>query len=446
MLGSFVKVFFMEVETMIYNDENAQYIKNHNGSMRILEYLKCYKNGCIFDDIFYDLSKYIPNVTMAYVLSILEMLIEEKYITCLKREGFHYYNISDTGIEILSVQKEKSERKKSQKNTSSNSDDFQTVGKLIQTSEDFIKSLDSAFEARKKDIISYNQKDLAEKNQLKEEIKSQLKELSFFNFKTKRAKKDELKSLKQTITVIKSSKHIHNLINAEKTKLDKIKNDYIAEIDLFLDNRCRVPLKQQYDMHKQLQIKYIQNKDIEKVILEYLYASGASTVYDLSSYCSKTLYDCTPRYIMGIIKTLLEKNLLSRRKEYGMTLFYVTDDFRKIKNKEFETMLLKHLYVSGRKSANELAEYFEAIDPHCTPQYIMSIIKPLHDRGYGILAKTAEKCVAYFQIKDLAFMKENPLWYEKEIKEYEKSPFSKWYFLKDDLVFENEKIPNIPKI
>ena len=44
------------------------------------------------------------------------------------------------------------------------------------------------------------------------EIKSQLKELSFFNFKTKRAKKDELKSLKQTITVIKSSKHIHNLI------------------------------------------------------------------------------------------------------------------------------------------------------------------------------------------------------------------------------------------
>ena len=270
--------------------------------------------------------------------------------------------------------------------------------------------------------------------------------MSFFDFKIKRAKKDELKSLKQEIIVIKSKKYINDLINAEKYKLDKIKNDYISEIDLFLDNRCRVPLKQQYDMYKQLQMEYIQNKDIERVILEYLYASGAKTVYELVSYCSETLYDCTPRYIMGIIRTLLGKKLLSQSKEYGMTSFYVTDDFRKIKNKEFQMMLLKHIYVSGRKSANELAEYFEAIIPHCTPQYIMSIIKPLYDRGYGIIDRTEERCVGFFQIRNIEYLMENPRLYEREIKEYEKSPFSKWYFLNDDLIFENEKIPNIPKI
>ena len=374
---------------MIYNGENAEHIKNHNGSMRILEYLECYKDGCIFDDIFYDLSKHIPKLTIAYVLSIVEVLKEEKYITCSKREGFHYYNISDIGIEFLAVEKEKSERKKSKKNISSNSDDFQTVGKLIQTSEDFIKSLESVFEARKKDIISSNQNEIAEKKLLKENLKSEIKGLSFFDFKTRRAKKAELKSLKQTITVIKNSKHIHNLVNAEKSKLDKIKNDYIAEIDLFLDNRCRVPLKQQYDAFLHNYPDYLQKP------------SRTNRWYE-----KKTAHDY--KY-MGV-------------------------------------MILKHLYVSGKKSPNELAEFFKTIVPNCTPQYIMSIIKPLHDRGYGILVKTEEKCVAYFQIKDLAFMKKNPRWYEKEIKEYEKSPFSKWYFLNDDLIFENEKIPNIPKI
>ena len=452
-------IFFrikQEVEIMIYNDENAQHIKNYNGSMRILEYLECYKDGCIFDDIFYDLSKHIPNLTIAYVLSIVEVLKEEKYITCSKREGFHYYNISDIGIELLAVEKEKSERKKSQKNTSSNSNDFQTVGKLIQTSEDFIKSLESVFETRKKDIISSNQNEIAEKKLLKENLKSEIKELSFFDFKTKRAKKDELKTLKTTISTIKKYKYVNDLINAEKAKLDQIKNDYIAEINLFLDKRCRVPLKQQYDMYEQLQIEFIQSqdieKDIERVILEYLYTSGAKTVYDLVSYCCKTLYDCTPRYMMGIIRPLLKKNLLSQSKEYGMTFFYISNDIsndlKKIKKKGFTMMLLKYLYISGKKSPNELAEYFKTIIPHCTPQFIMAIIKPVPHINHIIdsVVKTEEKCVAYFQIKDLDFMKENPRWYEKEIKENDKSPFSKWYFLKDDLIFENEQVPQIPKI
>lgn len=327
---------------------------------------------------------------------------------------------------------------------------FQTIGDLITASEDFVEHIDEVFESRKKDIISSNQNEIAEKKLLKENLKSEIKELSFFDFKTKRAKKDELKTLKTTISTIKKYKYVNDLINAEKAKLDQIKNDYIAEINLFLDKRCRVPLKQQYDMYEQLQIKFIQNqdieKDIERVILEYLYTSGTKTVYDLVSYCSKTLYDCTPRYMMGIIRPLLEKNFLYQYKEYGMTFFRITDDFRKIKKKGFPMMLLKHLYISGKKSPNELAEHFKTIVPNCTPQYIMSIIKPLHDRGYGILVKTEEKCVAYFQIKDLAFMKENPRWYEKEIKYYENHPFSKWYFLNDDLIFENEQVPQIPKI
>lgn len=107
MLGSFVKVFLMEVETMINNDENAQYIKNHTDLMRILKYLKRYNNGRIFDDVFADLSKHIPNLTMAYVLSLIEILNNEKHITCSLRDGIHYYNISETGIEFLSVEKNK---------------------------------------------------------------------------------------------------------------------------------------------------------------------------------------------------------------------------------------------------------------------------------------------------------------------------------------------------
>ena len=115
---------------MAYNQADELWSKNEDTLIRILKYLKRYKNGCIFDDIFYDLSKYIPNLTIAYVLSIVEILKEEKYITCSKREGFHYYNISDTGIEFLSVEKTKNESKKSQKNTSSNRKDNQTVGQL----------------------------------------------------------------------------------------------------------------------------------------------------------------------------------------------------------------------------------------------------------------------------------------------------------------------------
>ena len=324
---------------------------------------------------------------------------------------------------------------------------FQTIGEFIAASEDFLEHLDKVFESRKKDIISSNQNEIAEKKLLKENLKSEIKELSFFDFKTKRAKKDKLKTLKTTISTIKKYKYVNDLINAEKAKLDQIKNDYIAEIDLFLDNRCRVPLKKQYDMYEQLQIEFIQSqdieKDIERVILEYLYTSGAKTVYDLVSYCCETQYDCTPRYMMGIVRPLLEKNFLYKYKEYGMTFFRITDDFKKIKKKGFPMMLLKYLYISGKKSQNELEEHFETIISYYD---IMSILKHLHDKGSGILVKTEEKCVAYFQIKDLDFMKENPRWYEKEIKYYESHPFSKWYFLNDDLIFENEQIPQIPQI
>ena len=159
---------------------------------------------------------------------------------------------------------------------------FQTIGEFIAASEDFLEHLDKVFESRKKDIISSNQNEIAEKKLLKENLKSEKIELSFFDFKTKRAKKDKLKTLKTTISTIKKNKYVNDLINAEKAKLDQIKNDYIAEIDLFLDNRCRVPLKKQYDMYEQLQIEFIQSqdieKDIERVILEYLYTSGAKTV------------------------------------------------------------------------------------------------------------------------------------------------------------------------
>jgi hypothetical protein len=88
---------------------------------------------------------------------------------------------------------------------------------------------------------------------------------------------------------------------------------------------------------------------------------------------------------------------------------------------QYKDLLLKYLYISGKKSPNELAEYFKTIIPNCTPQFIMAIIKPFPHINHIIdsVVKTEEKCVAYFQIKDLDFMKENPRWYEKEIKYYE---------------------------
>ena len=48
--------------------------------------------------------------------------------------------------------------------------------------------------------------------------------------------------------------------------------------------------------------------------------------------------------------------------------------------------------------------------------------------------------MTYKELADLIFPN------VKEIKYYESHPFSKWYFLNDDLIFENEQIPQIPQI
>ena len=98
----------------------------------------------------------------------------------------------------------------------------------------------------------------------------------------------------------------------------------------------------------------------------------------------------------------------------------------------------------------ELAQYFEPLIPHCTPQYIMAIIRPLIHNScrdfQGIVTRIEEKDNVFFDIKTLNHLKQNPKWHEEEIRSYENNPFLKWHFLKDDLIFENEQVPQIPKI
>ena len=56
---------------------NELWSKNKDTLIRILKYLKRYKNGRVFDDVFAEISKSTPNLTMAYVLSLIEILKEK---------------------------------------------------------------------------------------------------------------------------------------------------------------------------------------------------------------------------------------------------------------------------------------------------------------------------------------------------------------------------------
>ena len=89
---------------------NELWSKNEDTLIRILKYLKRYKNGRVFDDVLTEISKITPNLTMAYVLSLIEILKEKKFITYSMRDETLYYNISEIAIEFLSVKKAKKER------------------------------------------------------------------------------------------------------------------------------------------------------------------------------------------------------------------------------------------------------------------------------------------------------------------------------------------------
>ena len=71
---------------------NELWSKNEDTLIRILKYLKRYKNVRVFDDVFAELSKSIPDLTMAYVLSLIEILKEKKFITYSMRDEILYYN------------------------------------------------------------------------------------------------------------------------------------------------------------------------------------------------------------------------------------------------------------------------------------------------------------------------------------------------------------------
>ena len=72
-----------------------------------------------------------------------------------------------------------------------------------------------------------------------------------------------------------------------------------------------------------------------------------------------------------------------------------------IKNKAVADEVLEYLTTTGKHM--QIKQMIKEIPclasiPDCTPQYVMAIIRPLHDRGNGVVKREEIKGTAYFYV------------------------------------------------
>ena len=172
-------MFLIQYGGSIMDDKilNELWSKNEDTLIRILKYLKRYKNGRAFDDVFAELSKSIPDLTMAYVLSLIEILKEKKFITYSMRNEILYYNISEIAIEFLSVEKTKKEIKKDKTNANEN---MQYVADCLKEIEDFKNKIVLLIAEKEKNLIAETNNKIASLKLEKEKKENYLKSLGFF--------------------------------------------------------------------------------------------------------------------------------------------------------------------------------------------------------------------------------------------------------------------------
>lgn len=73
-----------------------------------------------------------------------------------------------------------------------------------------------------------------------------------------------------------------------------------------------------------------------------------------------------------------------------------------LKNKAVAEQLLE--YLTNTKKHLQIKQMIKEIPclasiPECTPQYVMALIRPLHDKGNGIIKREEIKGTAYFYVE-----------------------------------------------
>lgn len=73
-----------------------------------------------------------------------------------------------------------------------------------------------------------------------------------------------------------------------------------------------------------------------------------------------------------------------------------------LKNKAVAEQLLE--YLTNTKKHLQIKQMIKEIPclasiPDCTPQYVMALIRPLHDKGNGIIKREEIKGTAYFYVE-----------------------------------------------
>ena len=142
--------------------------------------------------------------------------------------------------------------------------------------------------------------------------------------------------------------------------------------------------------------------------------------------------DCTPQYVMAIIRPLKDKGLIARTEANGNAYFYATDpQSTKVEHSKLVNIYAPNLstetnslikvqkeikpsdaqvrfkkvtegvlnYLSKTRKKFTLLEMIEKIPalkaiPDCTPQFVMAIIRPLLIEG--LIARTEIEGAAYF--------------------------------------------------
>lgn len=73
-----------------------------------------------------------------------------------------------------------------------------------------------------------------------------------------------------------------------------------------------------------------------------------------------------------------------------------------LKNKAVAEQLLE--YLTNTKKHLQIKQMIKEIPclasiPDCTPQYVMALIRPLHDKGNGVIKREEIKGTAYFYVE-----------------------------------------------
>ena len=217
---------------------NELWSKNEDTLIRILKYLKRYKNGRVFDDVFAELSKSIPDLTMAYVLSLIEILKEKKFITYSMRDEILYYNISEIAREFTSVKKVKKEIKKDKTNTNEN---MQYVADCLKEIEDFKNKIVLLIAEKEKNLIAETNNKIASLKLEKEKKENYLNSLGFFAFSQKNNTKHEIEKIDSMIASLKAESYIAQKVGLWSQKAEKLATKYESDMKKYLNNKYSVP-------------------------------------------------------------------------------------------------------------------------------------------------------------------------------------------------------------